>query len=189
MTDGDRARARIEAELAKLGHELSPPVGWQARVLAAVAEPPRRRWWRLALPALAAAAALAIALWVIARPPPRPTVELALALDRSGAVLRGDAAHVGDVVTATARGRAVHRAVWIFRDAGELVVACPGAAGCRATEGALTATAALQLPGSYAIVALTSNAPIPPPTPSYDASVAAAEAAGALRRTETLTVR
>lgn len=40
MSDDDQARARaraqarVEAELAKLGAELTPPVGWKARVLA-----------------------------------------------------------------------------------------------------------------------------------------------------------
>lgn len=193
MTDrerDDRAHARIEAELGKLGAELSPPAGWQARVLSAVAAPPRRRrWWWLALPAAAAAAALAIVLWLSLRPPARPDVQLAVAIVRPGAVVRGDTANVGDVVTARALGDAPHRAVWIFRDKRELVLACPGAARCRAAGGALIATATLELPGSYAIVALASSAPIPAPTASYDASMAAAEAAGALVRRQALTVR
>ncbi len=57
MSDDDRARARIEAQLARLGAELSPPVGWQARVLAAAGARPPPGWWLGAHPAAAAAPA------------------------------------------------------------------------------------------------------------------------------------
>jgi hypothetical protein len=192
MTDADRdarAHARIEAALGELGAELSPPVGWQARVLAAVAAPPRRRRWWLALPAALAAAALALVLWRALRPPARADVQLAVAVVRPGAVVRGDTANVGDIVTARALGDAPHRAVWIFRDKRELILACPGSPRCRAADGALIATATLELPGAYAIVALASRAAIPAPTASYDASVAAAEAAGARVRVQALAAR
>ena len=122
-------------------------------------------------------------------------MQLALSIERTGAVVRGAEANTGDTLTAAARGTGPHRAVWLFRDGRELVLACPGAAGaaggsaCRASADALTATATLALPGTYTVVALTSSAPIPPPTASYDASVSAASDAGAVARTETVKVR
>ena len=47
--DGLEPISRIEAALARLGAEHEPPVGWEARVLAATAPPPRRAWWWLAI--------------------------------------------------------------------------------------------------------------------------------------------
>ena len=191
MSDDERAHARIEAELAKLGAELSPPAGWQARVLAEVtagAPSPWRRWWRFALPAVAAAVAIVVVLWAI-RPPAATEVALAYDVDRSGRVVRSDAAVVvGDAVTVTAAGDAKHRAVWIYREERRLVLACPGAAGCSSKDDAVIATVKIELSGTYTLVVLTSREPLPVPTDSFDASLAAAERAGAKARREQLLV-
>ncbi|HWU88551.1 MAG TPA: hypothetical protein VN253_14815 [Kofleriaceae bacterium] len=216
MSGDDRAIARIEAELAKLGAELSPPAGWQARVLAEVAARPRRRWWWLAIPAVAAA--VIIVLWVVqpsrSSRSSRETPEGAIAMASDGArvqlafaivsasemgvtsavehearVVRGHSAKINDVITVTATGGGPHHAVWIYRGDHTLVIACPGAAGCNSTSDAETATVKLELAGSYTLVALSSRMPLPTPTSSYDQSMAAAVQAGAERDSKSLSVR
>lgn len=188
MSGDDRAQARIEAELAKLGAELSAPVGWQARVLAEATARPPRRWWRFAVPALAAAVTIVVVLWAIRPPAQPPGLELAVAIQKGGQVVRGDSATIGDIATITASGGAAHRAVWIYREERQLVVACPGDARCSSTSDSVIATVKLELPGSYTLVALTSREPLPVPTDSFDASMAAATRAGAESRVKRLSV-
>src|SRR5262245_5012154 len=119
LTDDARVEARLEAALCSLGENLRPPLGWQARVLAAGRVPAWRRWLRrreLAFSAvIAAAAAVAVILW---RPWHRPGTgpELAVLLDHQGDVVRGKAARVGDVMRAAARHGPGHRAIWIYRE-------------------------------------------------------------------------
>jgi len=188
VSGDDRAQARIEAELAKLGAELSAPAGWQARVLAEATARPRR-WWKFAVPALAAAVAIVVVLWAIRPPAQPPGLELAVAIQKRGEVVRGDSATVGDIATITASGGAKHRAVWVYREDRRLVIACPGAERCSSTSDSVTATVKLELPGSYTFVALTSREPLPVPTDSFDASMAAAVRAGAEVSKDQRTVR
>ena len=170
---------RLEGELAKLGGEHEPPPGWQARVLAAVAKPERAargRWWWFALPALAIAAVVVIVI-ATREPAAPPQLALAVEIQAGGAVVRGSQAKVGDVVRATATG-GKHRAIWIYREDKELVAACDRT--CEVT---------LAAPGRYTVVALAAGAPLPQPTGSLDADLAAALAAKATSRTETIDVR
>jgi hypothetical protein len=185
MSDPER---RLEAELARLGTEHMPPVGWETRVLAATVLPKRRPWWHFAAPAFALAAA--IILWFAwPRSTAKPTaLALELSLERGGPIVRGSTAHIGDVLHATARG-GKYRAVWIYRTDTQLLVACPGAAACTAADDAVTATAAIQSVGDYSIVALSSDAPLAAPTGKLDADVAAAANAGARYKIEPLAVR
>ncbi len=134
--------------------------------------------------AAAAAAAILIVWWPRAQPEPGPEVALEMSVARGSAVMRGHAAHVGDVVHATARGGLAHRAVWIYRGDAALIVACPGA-GCS------DATAQLALPalGTYSIVVLGSRTEIPAPHGSLDADVAAAAQAGAIYKIDSLDVQ
>ncbi len=206
-SDDERAVARIEAALRALGAEQRPPPGWEARVEAASSPPAwHRRWFRretALLPALAAAAAvLALVVW-------RPWhgagegPELAVRVEaRGGAVrgaeprgdaprgdaLRGATVRVGDVVRAAARRGPGHRAIWIYRDRGELVAACPGGRGCVEEPGALTAALTIELVGTYTVVALWSASPIAAPSGTRDEALAAAERSGAVARVETLVV-
>ncbi|HSN25367.1 MAG TPA: hypothetical protein VLT45_03755 [Kofleriaceae bacterium] len=184
MTDANR---RLETELARLGDEHEPPVGWEARVLAATAERSRRRWWLLAIPAIALSAAIVLLLSWPRHPAPE-RLALAISLDRGGPVVRGTSAQVGDVLRATARGGA-YRAVWIYRSDSQLVVACPGGAGCHSDGTALTATAKLDAVGDYSIVVLAADAALPAPHGALDQDVAAAARGGAQYQIAPISVR
>lgn len=178
---------RLEAELAKVGAEHEPKPGWQTRVLAATAAPKRRPWWWFAIPAVVVAAAV-VAIVIGTRGPREPdALALAVHIGSGSAVVRGTSAKVGDSVRATASGGR-HRAVWIYREDRELVIACPGATGCLAGD-TLVAETVLRVPGRYTVVALDSAAVLPAPTGSLDTDVAAALTAKATTRTETIDVR
>ncbi len=144
---------------------------------AAPAAAGRRRRIVYAAPILAAAAA--VALWVGARAPaPAGPIELAVAIDHPGAATRSGAAHVGDVVRPVVRG-AGHRALWVYRGDREIVVACPGGAGCREDDHQLALELPLGAPGSYAIIAIVSAQPIAPPHGLVDVMLSEVTGAGA----------
>lgn len=170
---------RIEHAVAGLGAEHEPPAGWEARVLAATSERSRPRWWLLAIPAVAVAAVIVLVIGLRGDPKPQ-ALALAITVEDSGSVVRGTTAKPGDTVLATARGGAGHRAVWIYRGDRELVVACQGHAPCRAR---------LATVGTYTVIALTANVPLPIPTGSLDDDLAAALTAGASHKTEKIEVR
>jgi hypothetical protein len=173
--------ARIEAALAGLGAEHEPPVGWEARVLAAAgARQPRRWWWALA--PVAVLAVLVLALW---RRSPDP---IALGLDvavEGGPLVRGGAAHIGQTAHAVATGSARYRALWIYRR-DRLVAACPGDPRC---QGADRIDLPLSEGGSYRVVALASAAALPVPTGAFDRDVADALSTGASKVETELTVQ
>jgi len=178
--------ARIEAALTRLGAEHEPPVGWQARVLAATATPKPRPWWWFAMPAVALAV---IAIYVVVRPRAKDQpLEVALAFEKHGAVVRGQAAHVGDLMHATATGGGHYRAVWVYHG-DHLLLACPGATQCRSSGDATIADVELRLIGDYTIVAVASNSPVPPPMGTLDTDLANAQQTGAKTKPESLTVR
>jgi hypothetical protein len=183
------SNARLEAALSGLGADRKPPAGWEAHVLAAIAEPPRRRWWWwLAIPstALAAAVVLAIVLWPRSRP-----LALEYNIEPTGPVVRGGSgAHIGDVLRAHATGGAAHRALWIYRNEQHLVAVCPGSSSsCDGSDTETTAKVTLETPGEYKIVALTSSSPIPAPTGRFDGDLSRALDAGAEQKIESLDVR
>lgn len=174
--------ARIEAALARLGAEHEPPPGWEARVLAATAARSRRSWWWIPVPVVALAAACVL---LVVHPWRTAEFALVLAYDRGshveyrGAPAGDDAQRmVGDTVRATAKHGAPFRAVWIYRS-DRLVAACPRDLPCRVTGDDTRIDFVLSSIGRYAIIALHSSAPIPPPSGPYDADVAGAERAGA----------
>ena len=197
--DGREPIERIEAALARLGAEHEPPAGWEARVLAAAAPPRKRPWWQLAVPGagLLAAAALVIFLAIPKRP---SALNLVIEIDKDPTVVRGEtqvgsgdvheaSAHLGDVVHATAAGGGSHRAIWVYRDEHELVVACPGAARCRRAGDAVIADIPVTGIGTYQIVALGSTAALAAPTGNFDEDVAGALRANANVSQYRLTVR
>lgn len=172
------ANERIEQAIAGLGAEHEPPVGWEARVLAATAERPRR-WWLLAIPAVAIAAVIVLVIGLRGEPKPQ-ALALAVTIEDSGAVVRGATAKPGDTVQATARGGTGSRAVWIYRGDRELVMACTGTAPCRAKLASV---------GTYTVIALSAKAPLPAPTGSLDDDLAAALTAGAAHTIQKIEVR
>jgi hypothetical protein len=165
--------ARIEAALRDLGADHEPPVGWEARVLAATASRKPWRWWWLAAPAVAAA----VVVIVILGGHGEPGLQIALTYTHGNEIVRGDTVKAGDIVHATATGGGRHHAIWIYRNE-VLVMACPGARECRIAGDAITADAKLAM-GKYVIVVLTSDSDIPPPAGSYDSDLARAREAGA----------
>lgn len=173
---------RIEAALTRLGAEHEPPVGWEARVLAKIAQkrrvelaPKRPGWWIFAVPAVSVAVVVALVLcW------PPPPYRFALTFDRRSEVfLIGESQVAGDVAHATVTGGGPHRAVWIYRD-DVLVTACPGGdrTQCEISGEETTATVRLTI-GKYQMVALTSSVPIAPPAGKLDSDLARAQDAGA----------
>jgi hypothetical protein len=186
MSDPDQTpEQRIEAALARLGADHEPPLGWEARVLAATGMP-RRPWWHYAVPGvgLVAAAALGmLVLWPAAAP------ALALRVDvEHRAVVRGQEAQLGDVVHVAATGGGGQRAIWIYRDEVQLVLRCPGDAGCAVSRDAIAADLTLRRIGTYQILALTADAALPVSSGSYGDDVVAARRAGAATREQTLAV-
>lgn len=177
--------ARIEEALTRLGAEHKPPVGWEARVLAAAAKPKPKPWWWFAFPVVALAV-IAIVLF-FGRSPSEQPLQLALDVEKGAQVVRGTSAHVGDIVHATATGGGHYRSVWVYRD-DHLVMSCPGAPQCRRDGEATVADVALDATGEYTIVALTSRSPVPAPVGTLDTDVSNASAAGAHEVRKRLTV-
>ena len=182
---------RIEAALAQLGAEHEPPAGWEARVLAAVrSEQLRRPWWRIAVPALTLATAAGIAVLVIRSKPPGPLVLEVVA--ESLTPVRGEPAGpkrmdaerveeraVHDIVHVAASGGAGQRAIRVYRNETELVMACPGNLACRVSHDGITVDVTLDKVGDYAIVAIASEQALPAMPGTYDADTAAAIKANA----------
>ena len=175
---------RIEAALAQLGAEYEPPLGWEARVLAATRA--RRPWWWYAMPgfAVTALAVCAVALWPTAAPP-----ALALSVEvQHPAPVRGREGQVGDTVRITATGGDGERAIWVYRDEQQLVLRCPGASSCAASPSGIQVDFVPRQVGTYTIVALTGQR-LPLPAGAYDNDTAAARRAGIMFREDKLTVR
>lgn len=169
----DRSIERIEKALSTLGSELVPPSGWEERVLARVAPPPWwRRRWVLAAPLLAACAAIIVLVLRLRSPAP---LHLAWVPGHGTAQMRGHSLRAGTTGQATVRGGR-HRALWIYRNGTELVMACPGDAACRVTDDGITATVRLDQVGSYVLLAVSADEPFDPPSGNYDKDAAAASA-------------
>lgn len=177
---------RIEAALAELGAEHEPPEGWEARVLAQTVP---QNWWRHLLRWQVAAVVVAAAVIVVVIIPRRGAFALATdTREPDGAVMRGGANHVGQILRAAATGGDRQRAIWLYRD-DRLLVACPGAPSCASSEDGVTVELGFETAGSYRVVALNARAPIAPPHGDVDTDVLAAQSAGAKVVQELLTVR
>jgi len=158
--------SRIEAALARLGAEHEPPVGWEARVLAATAPAPRKRsrWWWLSVPVGTVGAVAGLLLWLV--PARGLALNVAFASPPGGAVVRGSSPHRDEVMQVTATGGDRYREIRIYVD-DELVLMCPRDPTCHGSE---RADLALSRTGTYRVMALTSSSPIPPPNDPAGAS-------------------
>jgi hypothetical protein len=185
MTDPNR---RLEQAIKQLGADLEPPVGWEARVLAAVEPvavgPPPRRWWARGWLAIPAVAAIALAVVLLPRPRRAPApLALSAELVAGSQAVRGPSA-----IRAVVGGGTDHHAIWIYRDGHELVAQCPGHPACQTTGGALSLV--LDVPvGSYQIIGLSSAVVVPAATGSPERDLAAATAGGATWKLQGLEVR
>jgi hypothetical protein len=174
----------IESLLGGLPMHAAPP-----RPAGRLRTPRFRRpspWWLVSVPVVAAAAAMTI--WWLSHGKLRDEISLFVELEHVGTAVRGDQAHIGDVLHATTQGRG-HHAVWIYRNDHELVFACPGSLECRETHDGLTADVTVRANGNYAIVGLSSRAAIDPPRGSLDDEVGRAVAAGAKYRIHMIEAR
>jgi len=178
---------RLETALEQVGAEHEPRPGWEARVLAAIDQKPcRRGFW------LAGAVAAVLAIVVLIALPTRQLdgrVALHVTVTAVAPTMRGTGAHVGDRVHASATSGARYRSIWVYRNAHELVVVCPGGLSCASSRGATVADVTLQADGSYVFLAVASSSPLPAPHGLYDVDRVAAERAGAVTRSEHLVVR
>lgn len=154
--DDEEARAREPYERVIAQLEVRPADGWidrvEARARQALERERRRR--RLVYAGIGAGvlAAAAIALLVLRTPGPDAAGERVAVrvVSPQGTVRRGTTA-VGDVLRVAVPTRAPVTVVRIYHQ-GRLVLACPGADGCGAEPGAVTAAVTLAAAGTYQIV-------------------------------------
>lgn len=187
--DGEPSLSDVEDTLRELHAGYQPGPGWQLRVLETVrAQPARRawRWWFAVAPALAAAA---LALWWWrARPAPELAPQLAVLVERSAEPVRGQSMRVGDSLRLAASGGPGHRALWVYRGAAELLLACPQSPACSSVAEGLTVKLELTQVGQYTVIALWSPRQLPAPIGSLDTELAAALRAEAVVERRVLVV-
>jgi hypothetical protein len=176
--------ARIEAALTHLGEEHEPPLGWEARVLAATARPRHKPWWWFALPIVALAA---IALIVVVPRAGSQDFQLVVEIEKSRTIVRGTSAHVGDVVHATVTGGKHERAIWVYRN-DHLLMTCPGDPQCRSSGDMMISDVTLNAMGTYKIVALTASSALPAPSGNSDVDLARARDTAGVNVTEKLVI-
>jgi hypothetical protein len=172
------AYAQLTAGLSRLPR-AAPPEGWQDRVWDEVrAQRPRaqvRRLWPVAVPLLAAAAALVLVVWPEAARDP----SLEVSRLQGARQLRGGSAQPGDSLRLSAR-RAGHRhaELRLYRD-GVLVFRCGSPDPCEEAGRQLQADVPLQAVGRYASVLLLSEDAVPGPGAELAQDLEAAVRAGA----------
>jgi hypothetical protein len=166
----------------------------------AARRPGARRGWLAGGSILAAAVALLLLWPTPTRTRPELLVEIAPSSEPSGEgqlpAVRGDHHRIGTRLRVSANDAAPHRALWVFRSSLEasdpstdtLLIQCPGS-DCVLEKGVLSTELNVRLTGNYVLVALWSDAPLPPPEASRDESLAAAARAGAAQRSHSFTVR
>jgi hypothetical protein len=188
---------RIEKAIAELGQEYRSPPGWEDRVRAATRRRRPIKW--AAIGAIVAAAAASLLWWSVpgrpeAEPAPREPVRppsshaaFESSIVPSDDVMRGAArARLGDRLRGTVRG-GKHRAMWLYHN-DRLLLRCPGAPGCAASDRVLSLEVLLDLLGRYTLVGVSHDAPLPAPTGGFDEDLAAAKGAGATTHQDIVTV-
>lgn len=179
------AYERLRAEIAALGVEDEPPVGWQARVwerLDQRRERRRFRWpgWRgWLVPVGVGLAASLAALFLIRPPEPRPP-SLSVEIQAGATVRRGGEAQPGDLLRLTAAtGGARHAELRVYRNDTELVLRCSTARPCSRRGDEVRAAVLLDAVGRYQPLLLRSKSPLPSPVSDLEKDTRAALAAGA----------
>lgn len=208
---------RVVVALEQLGAGYEPPRGWEARVWRKIdTMNPWCPWWRgwrwwLAMP-MGALTALAL----LCRFSPGTTMmadmdmsmpanvamanssELVLDVIRTaGSTVRGSSAKAGDRIHVVATGGAGgaggggdrYRAIWVYHNDRELVLACPAGPSCNSYPDRMTAEVTLPTLGPYIVLAVASRSPLPEPQGVFDADRAAAEEAGATTQVQRIDVR
>ncbi len=174
---------QLKGEIASLGEGLEPPGDWQARTFARLEQrtQSRRRsrlWgWLQAGLGTAAAAALVVVLGLRFEPAPSG---LELTRARGSEALRSLEAAPGDPLHLRAPAARAHVELRIYRNDLELLMRCATAAPCQRRRGRIEATFQIPGPGTYQVLWLSSEQPLPAPTGrGLDADAERALAAGA----------
>jgi len=141
---------------------------------------PIRRMRYAAIGAMVAVAATVALVWSLKgkKPPQVADLGVTLTIEKGAATMRGQSAHVGDRVHVKAAGQ-----LWIYRGDHELVLACPGHAGCR--DGG--ADVDLAVMGTYQFVSLGSTSVVP--AGDFDTDLAKVATANVKYKVETLDVQ
>lgn len=177
-------RARYERLAQQIAQtpDVEPPPDLLARVLAGVraAPPPRRAVWRRPHAWLAGgvafAAAAVLLAWCTGAAPPAGDA-LAVQVIASGTHRGSGSAAVGDRLIARVSAGSGAVELRVYRDDREVVLRCPGDAGCRREGDALVGEVVVSEPGRYRIVRLAA-ARLPPPSPAgFDGDLQAVRAA------------
>jgi hypothetical protein len=191
-----RAIARIEQALSKLGSDYSPPLGWEARVLAASAQPPKRwwqRWQKWVLPAIPAAlAAAAVLMFVIVKQPASPETRAGVQVTLSDTVIEdpcknaagnpacmnsdGSGCAIRQVRRLETTSAAAHLALRLYRGS-SLVQSCDAPKACevKMVQNQLSMIWTVKVLGSYTAVSIASDQPLPVLSGELDPDLAALE--------------
>ena len=179
------AYERLSAEIAGLGAEDEPPVGWQARVwerLDQRRERRRFRWpgWRGWIVPVGAVLAASLAALFLIRPPGPQLPSLRVEIQAGATVRRGGEAQPGDLLRLTAAtGGAQHAELRVYRNDTELVLRCSTDLPCSRQGDELRAAVLLDTVGRYQPLLLRAEKPLPSPVSDLEKDTSAALAAGA----------
>jgi hypothetical protein len=175
-----QAYERLQAEVRLLDGDEAPAEGWEGGVWRRIhnqpaARPPLPRWW-LALPA---AACLALAVFLLRPPPAGRGLELAVHTEHAtGEARRGGDPRPGDSISIQATlPPARHAEVRVYRNESQAV--CEAQARHDSPRPVvLQLTCRLEAAGSYQVLALEADQPLPATVGSPDRDAGAALAMG-----------
>lgn len=182
------AYERLRAELAALGAEDEPPVGWQARVWERLdhrrehRERRRPKWpgWRGWMVPVGVGLAASLAALFLIRPPGSQPPSLRVEVQAGATVRRGGEAQPGDLLRLTAAtGGARHAELRVYRNDTELVLRCSTDRPCTRRGEELRAAVLLDAVGRYQPLLMRAESPLPPPVSNLEKDTSAALAAGA----------
>lgn len=132
-----------------------------------------RRWWRYAGAGVAAAAAVALFVPLLSRPP-----ALTLSVEtQPSRRFRSDDPNVGDVAHMAVSGGRGSRAIWVYREGVQLVLRCPGDPSCQISDAETAVDLTLTAVGTYHVVAVSGDL-LPTPTGDQGVDTAAVRDAG-----------
>jgi hypothetical protein len=171
----------LERALGELP-SLAPPEGWRAEVFEAIDREERASARRRMLYSIMpfAAAAIALLSWRRLSPAPQGAPVIGLEIV-PGEVARGGAVALGDTLRARAQLTGAGE-LRVYRDEGEIVLRCPGDAGCReGREGgqrSLLGELRLAAPGRYDVVVVSGEG-VPASAGRFADDLRAAQGSGA----------
>jgi hypothetical protein len=179
------AYEQLFADIATLGAEDEPPVGWQARVWERIdrRRERRRSWWQgwhgWIVPVGVGLAASLAALFLIRPPGPQPP-SLRAEVQAGATVRRGGEAQPGSLLRLTATtGGSRHAELRVYRNDTELVLRCSTDRPCSRQGDELRATVVLDAIGRYQPLLMRADKPLPSPVSDLEKDTSAALAAGA----------